>query len=1097
MQEEPAQVIYLPDGKGGFVPVFNLPYPKLREYIEREQAIAASNQPQPIRIQSVAIDAEVKTTYVESELQFELSTNVPQRATGEPQTDTDDEANQTPVELNRNSTWHKVTLGFPNAAPLESKLTCDAEDVEFELTFENDKGFVAWFRGDLPGTIQLTGRFAHPVERVVEAAQWVLTPPVSVRSQMSLRIPGEQIKAQISNVAVHSVEDFEAGGVLVTAQGLKGRVTTSWREGRIRPTEPKNNFVEVESDVAAVVERPGGMTLRASLQVRSSDEPIQQFTIRLPDVFTAQLENAPDVELSIGRNEPETQTNLYDVRLNNATSDARIQLSLRTTQRVSPEQFVNVGYLEVIGAIRQYGKIRIMADPRWSVIIQPGQNVSRIADEANSSELPVVGTYEFFRQPSRLEVRAEQQETRLIVEPSHRLVAKSQRFELESTFSCRVSGAPISSIQIDTKDWIVDNVGPFGAVRSRNQSEPGAPLQLQLEQSVADVFDIVITSHLPVASRSVQAELQFPMAQANVVSPGYLLVSSANNVTLDIQPETTIGFQSSVIPPDLRPTGDVPGVARITRFFRTVGEQGSQQLAFRYQLHERQITTHIRSEIELASSVAQVKQYFEFLPKYEPISRVELTLPEELVEALANSATTGNLTISVLGETFDFDPYDLLNAGTDAAFRILPIELPEAMLERVSLVVEFPWGTSLSGREANSTVAIPLLTTELGDLRSNIIEVDPQLGIRVNDFGESTEWRRDDDMVRSGSLQAVGGISSQPASSIRLSITKTNETAVDAHSNVITQIHRAWFQSWMNKDIRLDRAVFTVETNQTTLEFILPDQVDVTQVVAVVDGQSVATNFANEKLRVPLLGDNRGPPTIELSLPYKQRPTLGTFLLTPPQLVGTSSARTWFWQLVLPEDEHVWGVSDNVTASSRWVWSGSWWTRSAPRSQQGLEAWSNATSQPEATGGNQYLLSSFGPLEPVAIRAFGRRWLVGLCSLLAMALGLVFIYIPVVRHPFVILLMVVGILLLLGWNVSLALMLGQASLLGLLATLAGQLASVFTHLIRMQWSQQIVTVTGQNDSRTGKNSGWAQPGSSQISTATLPASGPNSGDSEA
>jgi membrane protein implicated in regulation of membrane protease activity len=151
-----------------------------------------------------------------------------------------------------------------------------------------------------------------------------------------------------------------------------------------------------------------------------------------------------------------------------------------------------------------------------------------------------------------------------------------------------------------------------------------------------------------------------------------------------------------------------------------------------------------------------------------------------------------------------------------------------------------------------------------------------------------------------------------------------------------------------------------------------------------------------------------------------------------PELADASAPRRWFWQLVVPQDEHLWSSDSLLSSANRWQREGIIWRREAVQSQASLEEWTEATSQPPIPPGvHCYLFSSFDPAGTFGIRTCSRRTLVYGFSFLALAIACAWTYLPILRHP--IATMACGALLAAtAWRYSeQAALVAQASVLGL------------------------------------------------------------------
>jgi hypothetical protein len=215
------------------------------------------------------------------------------------------------------------------------------------------------------------------------------------------------------------------------------------------------------------------------------------------------------------------------------------------------------------------------------------------------------------------------------------------------------------------------------------------------------------------------------------------------------------------------------------------------------------------------------------------------------------------------------------------------------------------------------------------------------------------------------------------------------------------------------------------------------------------DGQRVAVAPANaENIVVVRLAPASGRQHIlELRYQFDDRSNrLSTIEADLPRFNSNVWVRRMYWQLVLPQDQHLLSAAAELTPEFTWVWSGLFWTRQAPLDQAELEEWSSAareTPLPEKT--NRYLFSVAGNPARITVRTAERGQIVLLASLGALIVGLLLIYVPAARRPTTLLAAGVSLLAFAAWNADLALLLAQASFLGLaLALLAGYLERIVT-----------------------------------------------------
>ena len=268
-----------------------------------------------------------------------------------------------------------------------------------------------------------------------------------------------------------------------------------------------------------------------------------------------------------------------------------------------------------------------------------------------------------------------------------------------------------------------------------------------------------------------------------------------------------------------------------------------------------------------------------------------------------------------------------------------------------------------------------------------------------------------------------------------------------------TVVRQIWVQSWFSRQWRQDRVSIRAEASDARLFVALPADAERADLLAAVNGRRVIPVDAGAgMLRIDWPVDAReglesGERTIELSYLAK-RPSPGAMaagrLAVPmPQIAGARGAQRWWWQLVLPPDEHLLGEPVGWVAQPKWQWRTGWVERGMAGSQHDLEQALAASSQePPPSETNQYLFSTFAPAGEVQVWVADRATLVLLSSGVILAVGLLMLYVPWLRHP------------LWGWAVAAA-ALGSAalspaiSLVIFQAGMAGLVLALFGLVLRL------------------------------------------------
>jgi hypothetical protein len=251
-----------------------------------------------------------------------------------------------------------------------------------------------------------------------------------------------------------------------------------------------------------------------------------------------------------------------------------------------------------------------------------------------------------------------------------------------------------------------------------------------------------------------------------------------------------------------------------------------------------------------------------------------------------------------------------------------------------------------------------------------------------------------------------------------------------------TVVERAWIQTRFGPDGRFDRAVFALTSREKRLTVRLPQGINVLSALFRLDELPVTESGGSlGDRKIPLVKPGRHvlEITYSMSLDHARR---GVQTIEFPQLDPAVEVRETYWQLVLPRDEHLLGIPKEMENESTWSSHGFYWGRSPNLDQADLARWSGLKRKltPLPAAGNIYLFSATRAQETVAVQVVGRTTLVMAASGLALAVGLVFVYMPLVRHPAVILVVSIGVLASAALDPDMALLGLQAAALGLMLT---------------------------------------------------------------
>jgi hypothetical protein len=195
------------------------------------------------------------------------------------------------------------------------------------------------------------------------------------------------------------------------------------------------------------------------------------------------------------------------------------------------------------------------------------------------------------------------------------------------------------------------------------------------------------------------------------------------------------------------------------------------------------------------------------------------------------------------------------------------------------------------------------------------------------------------------------------------------------------------------------------------------------------------------------------PHTLELRYRQShQHDLLARHQFTPPQIVeGSTALSQVYWHIVLPGDEHIVHWPQQLTSASQWQWLGTFWGRQPLKSQAELETWASAAEQPAPAGGqSEYLFTGLLPVASIEVATMPRWLIVLAASSAVLALAAAWFYVPGARRTWIIAIAAVAIAAAAVTNPTAALLLAQASAIGLVLAVASMaLTRVFARPARV------------------------------------------------
>ncbi len=423
--EQAPRIIYAPDESGTPVPtLLNVPLSTIQRLLDQQDGLPSDPQPPPFVINRLAIAGVIRNAYAELDVEVDVSVLLP-------------------VE-GESTTWTALPLRFHDAsllAPPEYE-----GDGQLQVGFDAEAGYRAWLRHQRPGEHHIKLKLAVPLGQAAESVQLRFFPPLANQSLIELRLPGTGVTADIENARNLTIETAGEGQSLLKADDLRNQVVVTWRQGGATGGEAPT-YLDVRGDIRVTIDGPGAIRSNATLDLQSYGRPIEQFSLRLPPNTKIVSGNQPGYTISpltTSEDADDANRGTVQIKLEKPTATAHVQLVTQTTNGGQPESTVNVASFEVIGAIRQSGRVSLLTSEEWLVYWTLGPSVRRVQNLENyetTQERKQLASFQYFRQPCRLDLQIRPQGTRVGVEPTYRMRVAEDRLSLEAQLNYKIRGA--------------------------------------------------------------------------------------------------------------------------------------------------------------------------------------------------------------------------------------------------------------------------------------------------------------------------------------------------------------------------------------------------------------------------------------------------------------------------------------------------------------------------------------------------------------------------------------------------------------------------------------------------------------------------------
>lgn len=1041
VEEVEPPVYWLEDNSGRLQPVIKFPLEEFTRLLKLGQALDRGPEVPPYSLVELSLAGVVQDDVFRGEARFRIRVQA------------DD--------------WVRVPLRLDEAI-LRGRPSYDGPGEHVLMLDEGASSYVGWLKGRSDEAHLLRLQVLVPLKRSGNEQGIKLTLPRAPTSQLELDVPGTGVVLRASEgMTLESTPDHAEQRTRLVALGLPSEFELWWRAAENQMAAAPTTMDATGNVLARVDSR--SVSTEAALKVKSRGGPLKAFQVRLP--ADSRLISGTGSGCVVHPAEPasepgddEPQATLIDVQVEDRGRE-EVELRLITEQAhdpTQPNQVLDFAGFEVLGAIRQSGFLAVHALGDWQVNWGRRRSVRQVATEELPADLrgnDLAAGFEYLNQPCVLQGRIIPRRSRVGVDPLYVFFVESDRLVVQARLKYTIGGARVFALEVSLPEvsvdhavsvdspnvpgkeaahaeanrretapirWEIDEIGPASLVDLRGVFlDELTPLSIPLLQPATGEVELTFRAHVPFPRNPLGFEVALPRPIANTLGPAAVVLAPADNIEIEPRSQRIQNLSRQLTMPEVElPPRQQPPLA-----YR--GDVARGVLATDLRVREREVSAAVASRVFIAGRDSTVSQQFDYEIAYEPLDALEFRVPARVADSRQLDVRVDGRIAKLLVSR---EPLNSAEAQGDLVRGIVP--LPAERLGRVRVTLGFPLEHDPLVPDASVVFDASLVMPHEVALTGNDLLVAADANVRVEHLDEAWSLVAQDGAAVEGKSLRLA--SDEPLTLLRLAANLEESTTAQA-----TLVDRAWIQTWLGTGERQDRVAYRLTSSADLLTVRIPQQAVEESADVVVNGEPIEIRVQSDgTLMIPLRqksGRDQYVIDIRYSAPTSRR-TWGRLALKAPELDGAVRVRRSIWQLVLPRDEHVVAGPVGYTGEFEWGWNVLYWGRRPLLEQFELENWVGvARRTAPGRGTNRYLFSTLGRAQEIEVHTAARWLLVLAASGTALVAGLCLIYVPAVRRPGALLLVVLAVGSLGALYPEQTLMFVQAAGAGLVLTLVAGL----------------------------------------------------------
>ncbi len=870
--------------------------------------------------------------------------------------------------------------------------------VDFVLEAGGDnEGWIGWLRGGAGAKSTLQLRLLAPVQRIGDRSMLRTNFPRANSSQMQLTADGNNVEAEV--LAGGNGEPLQRSGqkTIIPVTSVAGDFQMTWHRPPSKPGPGKNQFV-VEGLQIISVEGDQVVT-DATLTVKSPVRPFQEFTVKLPPA--SQLVSEPtgegySIEPLPGAGQGNKPQRVKVTLDNPSAGPVAVRLKTRSeiTGGEDPEFSKELQFagFEVERALRQSGYIGVQFGDwrhQWKEKGFSGFDIRPVDPALDVFPSKDMFTFQYFNQGYSLKAEIRPPQRKVSVAPEYLFDVSADSVELTARLNYQVQGWG-DELVVDPNGWDLElqNSTPADIVESLADGESGTK-KLVLSRTFKG--QLVVELRAKAALEVVDGVISLGLPKPEADAPGMttVVVQPRDNVRLTAK---TAPVKAPVFAPFIMPDRQQEPIY----FIYDRGDGVPELFEFSLEVNPTVIRAEVDSLVRLSRQSASVSQTLRYYVLHGREQYLEMYVPLSLLDRDDFEIASGGEPIDPA--TIAAEPMN----GTNGDSR--PIQVPiKDGVDRVEFTVDFEMPMDGLSADSSLMVAIPLVMPKEKDVERNrlTIEVGAGLHPEVTDAA----WTA---IVAPNVGDAPVPLVYESDGEARSATLKVDLAAEVADTGLT--VEQAWIQTWFTGGARYDYAAFRFQSRRDILEIQLPRGAVAKNTEIHLDGAHLPPNVtAERRLRLELsdLPNADGDHVLVLRYIGDGRPAgWGRLTVDLPSFVGEVQVKNpVFWQLVLNRREHLLNVPATCMPAFQWTWSGFGFCREPllrDADLMQLTGQMGASRRVETVSGTSqahvYLMRTRDLAGEITFVAVSRTWLVLIGAGVTLAIGMLLIYVPLLRN---------------------------------------------------------------------------------------------------